>query len=127
MTTETNNNTFKSQPKSYTNSYGKNVLEYVTSDTIVLDLPFILIHGKRLTKSMPYMKLEKKVAGNDIKAIRLLDFEDKDGVIYLNVQELANGRIYTLSANMEYTGDFWLWSLADYETLIGIATDKNGA
>lgn len=118
MTTETNNNNFNSQPKPYINSANKKVLEYITSDTIVLNLPFIMIHSKRLTKSMPYMKLEKKVAGNDIKAIRLLNFEDKNGVIYHNVQELANGRTYTLSANMEYDGEYWLWSLADYETLM---------
>ena len=58
--------------------------------------------------------------GNDIKAIRLLNFEDKEGVIYLNVQELANGRSYTLSANMEYDGDIWIWSLSDLQTLLNL-------
>ena len=64
------------------------------------------------------MKLEKKVAGFDIKAVRLLDFYDDNGIVYLNVQELQNERTYTLSANMDYDGDYWLWSLSDLETLI---------
>jgi hypothetical protein len=120
MTTETNNNTFNSQPKTYTNSSGKNVMEYVTPNTIVLDLPFILTIGRRLTINMPYMKLEKKVVGNDIAAIRLLDFEDANGIVSLNVQELPNGRSYTISANMDYTGEYWLWTLADFETLTNL-------
>jgi hypothetical protein len=99
MTTETNNNTFNSQPKPYINSNGKNVLEYISSDTIVLDLPSILIQGKRLKLNMPYMKLEKKVIGLDTKAVRLLDFNDADGIVSLNVQELANDNTYTISAN----------------------------
>jgi hypothetical protein len=116
MTTETNNNTFNSQSKSYINSSGKNVLEYITPDTIVLDLSFIMIQGKRLTKSMPYMLLE----GSHTKAVRLLNVRDAEGVVYLNVQELLTDKTCTLFWNMEYTGDHWLWSLADFETLTNI-------
>lgn len=76
MSTEPDNNTLNIQPRSYTNSAGRNVLEYVTPDTIILDLHFIMTNSRRLTKSMPYMKLEQKVVGNDIKAVRLLDFYD---------------------------------------------------
>jgi hypothetical protein len=32
-----------------------------------------MTQGKRLTKGMPYMKLEKKVVGNDIAAITLVE------------------------------------------------------
>lgn len=103
---------------SYTNSAGRKVLEYVTPDTIVLDAHFILTKGKRLTKNMPYMKLEKKTIGEDVSTIRLLNFQDYQGVIYLNVQDLKTNKCYNLSWNMEYAGDWWLWSLADYGTLI---------
>jgi len=105
------------ESKSYTNSSGKKVLDYISSNTIVLDLPFIMTIGKRLTKEMPYMKLEKKVVGNDIAAIRLLNFQDYEGVVYLNVQDLQTNRCYNLSWNMEFDGDWYLWSLADLETL----------
>lgn len=64
------------------------------------------------------MLLEKKVAGEYIAAIRLVDFHEKGGIISLDVQELLTDRTYTLSWNMEYAGEWWLWSLADYEYLM---------
>ncbi len=101
--------------KCYTTSSGRTVLEYLSADTIALNLPFIMTQGKRLTKGMPYMKLEKKVIGEDIAAIRLLNFQDYKGVVYLNVQDLKTKRCYNLSWNMEFDEDWWLWSLADIE------------
>ena len=103
--------------KPYTNSSGRNVLEYITPDTIVLNLDFIMTQGKRLTKGMPYMKLEKRTIGEDIAAIRLLNFQEYAGVLYLNVQDIKTSRCYNISWNMEYVGDWWFWSLADFETL----------
>jgi len=118
MTDETSNTTFNNQPHSYINSAGRKVLEYLTPDTIVLDLDFIMTQGKRLTKGMPYMKLEKRTVGNDIAAIRLLNYQDYEGVIYLNVQDLKTNRCYNISWNMEIDCDgLWLWTLADFETL----------
>jgi len=117
MTDETDNTTFNNQPQPYINHAGKKVLEYLTTDTIVLDLDFIMTQGKRLTKGMPYMKLEKRTVGNDIAAIRLLNYQDYEGVIYLNVQDLRTNKCYNISWNMEYDGDWWFWSLSDLETL----------
>ena len=103
MVKETNNNSNVRHPNnsvnvrhatSYINSFNRKVLEYVTPDSIVLDLPFIMTCSKRLTKNMPYMKLEKFLADTHVAAIRLLNFHDKEGMIYLNVQELENGRTY---------------------------------
>jgi len=104
--------------KTYINGEGRKVLEYVSSDTIILDLPFIMTRDKRLIKNMPYMKLEKRTFGNDIAAIRLMNFQDYQGVVYLNVQDLQTGKCYNLSWNMEYYGKWWFWSLSDYDTLI---------
>lgn len=106
--------------KSYTNYAGRKVLEYILPDTIVLNTHFILTQGKRLTKNMPYMKLEKKTIGEDVAAIRLLNYQDYQGVVYLNVQDLKTNKCYNLSWNMEMDGDWWLWSLADIETLTNI-------
>jgi len=103
--------------KSYINCSGRKVLQYFQPDSLMLDLPFILTQSKLLTRKMPYMLLEKKVVGEYIAAIRLVDFHEKEGIISLNVQELTNSKTYTLSWNMEYNGDWWLWSLADFETL----------
>ena len=106
--------------KPYINSEGHKVLEYLSPDTIILDLPFIITQGKRLTKAMPYLKVEKKVAGHDTAAIRLLNYQDYEGVIYLNVQDLKTNRCYNLSHNMEIDGDWWCWSLADFDTLTNL-------
>lgn len=105
----------------YINAKGHKVLEYLSNDTIVLDLPFIMTTGKRLTIGMPYMKLEKKVVGEEISAIRLLGFQDYQGMIYLNVQDIKTNRCYNLTWNMEIDDDWWFWSLADFETLTEIS------
>lgn len=109
------NSTMNNQP--YINGEGHKVLEYLSPDTIALDLDFIMTQCKRLTKGMPYLLLEKKVAGHDTAAIRLLNFQDYHGVIYLNIQDLKTNRCYNLSWNMEMDSDWWLWSLADIDTL----------
>ncbi len=102
----------------YINAAGHKGLEYISSDSIILDLPFILTTGKRLTKGMPYLKLEKKVIGEDVAAIRLLGYQDYQGVIYLNVQDLQTGKCYNLSWNMDIDDDsMWFWSLSDFATL----------
>lgn len=67
----------------YINAKGHKVLEYITPDTIILDFPFIMTTGKRLTRGMPYLKLANKNIGEDIAAIRLLGFQDYEGMIYL--------------------------------------------
>lgn len=107
--------------KTYINHSGRKVLEYVPPVSIMLDLPQIQTRDKILTINMPYLKLEKKIVGNDIVAIRLIDFEDKDGIISLYVQELKTKKTYYLSANMDYDGEMWLWSLADLDTLTNMA------
>ncbi len=102
--------------KTYINSSGKKVLEYVPPVSIMLDLPHILTRDKILSINMPYLKLEKKIVGNDIIAIRLIDFEDENGIVTLYVQELKSKKTYSLSANME-CDDMWFWLLADFDTL----------
>ena len=109
------NSTMNNQP--YINGEGHKVLEYLSNDTIVLNLPFIMTQGKRLTKSMPYLKVEKKTIGEDIAAIRLLNYQDYQGVIYLNIQDLKTNRCYNITWNMEIDGGWWFWSLADFDTL----------
>ena len=111
----------KMNNKPYINTKGHKVLEYISHDSIILDLPFIMTTGKRLTKGMPYLKVEKKVFGEDVAAVRLLGFQDYEGVLYLNVQDLKTNRCYNLSYNMEIdSGGMWLWSLADMESLTNI-------
>ena len=110
------NSTMNNQP--YINGEGHKVLEYLSPDTIVLNLPFIMTQGKRLTKGMPYLKVEKKTIGEDIAAIRLLNYQDYQGVIYLNIQDLKTNRCYNITWNMEIDSDgWWFWSLSDFQTL----------
>ena len=58
MANEPDNNTLNIQPRSYTNGVGKKVLEYITADTIVRDLPFIM------TSSTDFGSIYKKMASN---------------------------------------------------------------
>ena len=107
----------------YINANGHKVLEFVSPDSIILDLPFIMTTGKRLTKGMPYLKVEKQIIGEDIAAIRLLGFQDYEGMIYLNVQDIKTNRCYNLTWNMEIDDDWWFWSLADYNYLLDVAKE----
>jgi hypothetical protein len=94
----------------------ENVLKYVPTNTIVLNLPFILTVGKELTLGMPYMLLE----GNRSTAVKLLNVRDEDGFVYLIAENLQTHRTFELSWNLNYTGNYWLWSLADMETLTNL-------
>jgi len=105
----------KNEP--YINANGHQVLEYISDDSIILDLQFIMTTGKRLTKGMAYLKVEKKVVGEELAAIRLLSFQDYEGMIYLNVQDIKTNRCYNLTWNMEIDDDWWFWSLGDIDTL----------
>ena len=96
------------------------VLKYISESEIAVDLPFILTQNNRLKLNMPYLKTESKLSGNDITAIRLLDFEVNEGIIILFVQELKSKKTYSLEWNMDYAGSYWLWSLSDFGTILDI-------
>jgi hypothetical protein len=85
-------------------------------NAFVLDRQFILTKDKTLVIGMPYLYAE----GNHTVAVRLLKIWQEDHTIYLDVQELQSPKTFRLSWNLNYAGDYWLWSLADYETLTNI-------
>jgi len=116
---------YSNLPKPFYNSSGKKVLDYISPETITLDLPFILTKNKRLSIKTPYLKIEQKLSGDDIDAIRLLNIEACDGIVQLYVQELESKKTYSLEWNLEYTGDYWLWSLSDFETILNISKERN--
>ena len=107
-------------PQPFYNSYGKKILEFISSSEIMLDLPFILTQKKKLKLNMPYLKTESKLSGNEITAIRLLNFDAYDTIIVLYVQELQSKKTYSLEYNMDSTSGYWIWSLSDFESLVNI-------
>jgi hypothetical protein len=64
--------------------------------------------------------VEKKVVGKNITAIRLLNFQNYLGDVYIIVQDLKTSRRYYLSWNMKIDGDCWPSSQSDLETLTNI-------
>ncbi len=101
-------------PQPFYNSSGKMVMEYISSSEIMLDLPFILTQKKRLRLNMPYLKTENNLSGNDISAIRLLNFDTCDTIIVLYVQDLQSKKTFSLEYNMDSTSGYWIWSLSDF-------------
>ncbi len=87
-------------------------------NAFVLDRPFILTQDKILVTGMPYMYTE----GNRVAAVRLLKVWVEDNTVYLDVQELQSPKTFRLSWNLTYTGDYWLWCLADFPTLTNLPT-----
>ena len=91
-----------------------NIIEYFRPDNVRLNFPFILTRDKKLTIGMPYLYFE----GDYSAAVRLLNVWDEGGIVYLQVQNLINHQSFTLSWNLYYTGECWLWSLSSLEFLI---------
>jgi len=112
-------------PQPFYNSYGKKILEFISSSEIMLDLPIISTRNKRLSINIPYLKVESSLSGNKSVAVRLLDIKIKEEIIHLRVQELESKRTYTLEWNMDYSGSYWLWSLSDFKTAIALHTTRN--
>ena len=108
-------------PQPFYNSNGKKILEFISSSEIMLDLPFILTQKKKLKLNMPYLKTESKLSGNEITAIRLLNFDAYDTIIVLYVQELQSKKTYSLEYNMDSTSGYWIWSLSDLESLVALS------
>ena len=85
-------------------------------DTFMLDRSFILTKNKTLVTGMPYMYIE----GNHSSAVRLVKVWQEDHVVYLCVEELNTLKTFWLSWNLNYDGQYWLWSLADFPTLVNL-------
>lgn len=101
----------------YINRSGKTVLEYNTDGSYILNLPIILTQSKKLIKNMPYLLME----GNHIFAVKLLNVRHAYGTVYIEIKELRTDKIFTLSWDMNFEGDCWLWTLADLETLMNMS------
>lgn len=98
------------------------VLQYLSRHTVRLNLPFILTENKILTIGMPYLKTENWLADSRTEAVKLLDIYDCEGIVYLNILSLNTLKINTLSYNLNCQSGYWLWAIADYQTLM---TTKN--
>ena len=92
-------------------------LKYIQSNIVSLDLPFILTTDKKLVTGMPYLYSE----GNRSVAIRLIEAWHIDDMLYLTVQELQSDKSFTVSWDMDYKGDYWMWSLADLPTIMNLS------
>ena len=100
------------------------VLIYLNREKVILNLPFILTEGKILQVGLPYMKSEKFLADSKIEAVRLLKIWDFYGMVYVEIQNLTTLKIDTLIWNLQCTSGFYLWSLADFQTLIKAGIKK---
>ena len=103
----------------------KNVLEYIPPDSIMLDLPYILIDSKNLCIGKSYVILNKEVRGASRVAVKLLDFDNDEDIVYLIVQELLTNNTYTIPWYLNGEGDYWIWEMSDVEGLIEILPIKS--
>ena len=93
-------------------------LKYDRQQTFTLDREFVLTQDKKLVIGLPYLYSE----GNRSVAVRLLkvwlDYELQDEFVYLSLQELQTERIFIVSWNLNYSGSYFLWSLADLPSIM---------
>ena len=109
--------------REYINCTGRKVLEYKPPDTVWLDFHFILTLNKKLKIGYPYLKIENWLTDKPT-GIKLLNVWDKDEIVFLEIQDLKTLNVNVLSHSLEYSGEFWLWCLADIQT-IAIFGGKN--
>ncbi len=89
-------------------------LNYVHYRTYVLDRAFILTQNNCLSVGMPYVYSE----GKYIAGVKLKDIYEADRIIYLQLEVLESGRIFTVSWNLEYEGEYCMWSIGDVESVM---------
>ena len=89
--------------------------------TFILDREFILTQDKMLLKGMPYLYSE----GRHHVAVRLLeawlDYELEEEFIYLSLQELETDKTFKVSWNLDYSGSYYLWTIADLPSIMNIS------
>lgn len=97
-------------------------LNYDRQQTFLLDKPFILTQNKTLVIGMPYLYNE----GKRSVAVRLLEIwkepEIEGEFVYLTMQELQTNRTFKVSWNLDYEGDYFLWSLADLPSIMNMSS-----
>jgi len=81
-----------------------------------LDRPFILTQDNRLIAGMPYLYTE----GSYIAGVRIESISIADNMLYIELQELESGKMFSASWNLEYEGDYYLWTLADLPTIMSL-------
>ncbi len=107
----------------YSSKYDKNQFDIngkcdlINQDAFILDRSFILTLNKKLILGMPYLYSE----GRYNKAVRLIKVRTNDNFVYLTLQDLVSYRIFTVSWNLKYEGDYHLWSIADLPTIFTLA------
>ncbi len=84
--------------------------------TFTLDRSFVLTQGKTLLTGSPYLYNE----GSHSVAVKLTKAWIEDDIIYLTLQELQSQKSFTVSWNLEYDGNYFLWTIADLQTLLNI-------
>lgn len=67
----------------------KCVLQYLSPNTVILDLSFILTCGKRLNIGTPYMLIE----GHHTEAIRLIEVRNDSNQVYLKIEHLKTKKL----------------------------------
>ena len=83
-------------------------------ETFVLDRPFVLTQDKTLPIGMPYLYNE----GKHSIAVNLLEVWQEDSIVYLTLKELQSKKSFIVSWNLEYSGSYFLWTIADLQTLL---------
>ena len=85
-------------------------------ETFELDRPFVLTQDKKLITGLPYLYSE----GSHTAAVRLLKVWTEDSIIYLKVEETYSPKTFTLSWNLDYSGNYYLWTIADLPSIMDI-------
>ena len=95
-------------------------IQHDRRDTFTLNRFSILTQDKNLVLGMPCLYSE----GSHIAAVRLLVVWQEDGIVYLTLQELQTNKSYTVNWNLDYSGSYYLWTIADLPTLMNLNKGK---
>ena len=90
--------------------------DYVHPISIIINKPFVMTSNNDLVIGMPYLYSE----GNYTAGVKIIDMWLRDSCIYLRLQELQSEKSFVASWDVDYDGQYYLWSIADLPTLMKI-------
>lgn len=90
--------------------------DFVHPYSVIIKNPIVMTTNNDLVIGQPYLYSE----GNYISGVRIIDMWLRDSFIYLCLQELESQKSFVASWDVDYDGQYYLWTIADLPTLMNL-------
>lgn len=88
--------------------------DFVHPISVSIKKPFVMTANNQLIIGMPYLYSE----GSYIAGVKIIDMWLEESFIYLLLQELQSRKSFIACWDLDYDGQYYLWSIADLPTIM---------